>query len=202
MKAQLALLVLLSALLACKGGQKSSASTATPAATPAPPPPKRPFSPSVSELRKVCDGQGVAGLDPQPRDKATAALFVKSDPAGELTHLPYDALKDGYKDGIAPSLDRATLVACIEVEKKKKLKTCTMEALDPTKLGGTLNTYSWEYVVTLRDTKTSEVLSEKKQTRDDKKCPPFHSFTKSEEDWIPPFGTIASAAVSRYRDGK
>ncbi|GMV14393.1 MAG: hypothetical protein HS104_19690 [Polyangiaceae bacterium] len=201
MNPKLWLLLIFSALLACKGSEKSAASTAAPAATPAPPPPKLPYRPSVSELEKVCAGQGVPNIEPQPRDKARAALFVKSDPAGKLEHVPYESVV-AYKDGLAVSLEDASLVACIEVTKKKKLTTCEMKPLDPSKMGGTLTTYGWDYVVRLRDTKTGKVLSEKKITRADKKCPSLHSFKQLEEDLLPPFETGASLAVSNYRDGK
>lgn len=193
-------LCLLTALFACKGSKKSPETTPTPAPAPTPTA-KTPFTPGVSQLQKVCDGQGVAGLDELPREKASAAAFVRKEPGAELEHIKYDDVV-AYKDGLASSLDRATLVACIEVKKKKKLRSCEMEALDPGKLGGTIHLYSYDYVITLRETKTGKVLSEEKKSFGSKKCPAFHSFKKSEEDLEPPFGVIASSAATRYRDGK
>jgi len=194
------LVVLLAALIACKSG-KPSGGTATTAAPPSPPPKKLPYRPGAGELRGVCDGKGVPKIEEKPRDKASAAVFVKADPEGKLEQLPYAEIV-GYNTGIAPSEADATLVACIEVTKKKKTKDCVMEPLDPTKMGGTLTLYSWKYSVTLRDAKTSKVLSEKTVERDDKKCPPIHGFKQSQEDLLPPFGTSASIAVTNYRDGK
>lgn len=188
------------ALFACKSSKKSD-ETPTTTSAPAENAPKLPFRPSASALQKVCEGQGVPGLDPQPRDKATAALFVKKEPTGAFEHVEYDTIV-GYKNNLAVTLDRATLVACIAVTKKKKNKSCPMTPVDKTKLGGTLNIYTHDYVVTLRETSSGKVLSEEKKSRADTQCPDVHVFTKSEEDLDPPFATSADLAVSNYRDGK
>ncbi len=201
MRLTLPLVVVLAALLACKGGSKGTAGTATTAAPPPPPPPKLPYRPSPGQLERVCAGEGVPSIEPKPRDRASAALFVKRDPAGKLEHVAYQDLV-ANKDGLAVSLEDATLVACVEVTKKKKTKSCVMQPLDPTKIGGTLTLYAWEYDVTLRETKSGKLLSEKKVKRTDDKCPPLHSFKQMEEDLFPPFEASASLAVSNHREGR
>ncbi|MBI3203262.1 MAG: hypothetical protein HYZ29_17110 [Myxococcales bacterium] len=201
MRLGLALVIVAGALLACKSGNKGRESTATASTPPPPPPPKVRFRPSLSQLEGVCAGNGVASIEPGPRDRASAALFVKRDPAGKLEHLAYQDIV-ANKDGLAVSFEDAALVACIEVTKKKKNKRCVMEPLDPTKIGGTLVLHSWEYTVTLREAKTGKMISEKKVKRDDTKCPPLHSFKQIEEDLLPPFEVSASLAVSSYREGK
>lgn len=193
--------LLLASLLACKGSKKAEEQKPATASTPAPPPPKAPKEASVEAMKGVCQGKGISDLEPEPRDKATAALFVKKEPTGQLEHVAYEDIV-GMKDGIAVHPGRASLVACVEVQKKVKVKSCVMEALDPGKMGGTLNTYKWDYTVTLRETSSGKALSEKKVSRTDDKCPPIHSFKSSTEDLYPPFAVSAGLAVSNHRDGK
>ena len=191
-------LILLASLLACKGAKKKD-ETGTPSIATAPPP-KLPFRPSPSLLEGVCEGKAVTGLDPLPRDKAKGALFVRQ-PGAKFEHVEYDSIV-GYKNNLAVTLDSATVVACSDITKKKKTKSCVMTAIDKTKAGGTLTLYDYEFTVTLRETATGKVLSEEKKTRSDKKCPEFYAFKKSEEDLELPTNVSADLAIGRYRDGK
>jgi hypothetical protein len=198
MKRSVAMLgVVAVALLACKSDKKKP----DPVPTAAPTTPKLPFTPSADTLQKVCDGQAVPGLDPLPREQARGALFVKKEPSAKFEHVAYDDIV-GTKNMLAVTLDKATVVACIAVTKKKKNKACVMTPVDKTKLGGTLTIYDWEYTVTLRETATGKVLSESPKKRSDTKCPDVHIFEKTDEDLEPPFAISADLAVSNYRDGK
>jgi hypothetical protein len=191
-------ITLLAALLACKGSKKAEPTATTSVASS--PPTKLPFSPSVSQLRGVCEGKAVPGLDVVPREKAKAALFVRQ-PGAEFEHIDYDKLV-AYKDKLAVTLSEATTVVCIDITKKKKNKSCIMTPLDPAKLGGTLNIYDYQYTVTLRETATGKVSNEAKKSRSDKQCPSVHVFEKSEEDMPLPYAVTADSAVSSYREGK
>ncbi|MBK7580026.1 MAG: hypothetical protein IPI67_07440 [Myxococcales bacterium] len=190
--------LMLLSLLACKSGKKGRSSL-PPEPTTAPV--KQQFRPSAALLEKVCEGAGVPSIEPQPRDKASAALFVRAEPGGKLEYKAYEDFV-ANRETLAVNLEDASVVVCLDVTKKKKLKTCSMKAMDPTKGGGTLNTYSYEYVVTLRETSTGKVLSEQKKTRVDDKCPDFHAFKKSEEDLELPYEVSAGLAVYNYRAGK
>jgi hypothetical protein len=191
-------LIVLASLLACKGSKKKDETRTTSVATS--PPPKLRFRPSASQLEGVCEGKAVTGLEPLPRDKTKGALFVRQ-PGAKFEHIDYDSI-EGHRTNLAVTLDDATVVACLDITKKKKNKSCFMTALDPTKGGGTLLLYEYGYTVTVRETETGKVLSEEKKTRSDKKCPDFHAFKKSEEDLELPTAVIADLAIGRYRDGK
>lgn len=185
-------------LLACKR-DKERRSSLPPAPSSAPA--KQKFRPTAALLEKVCDGTGVPSIEPRPRSEARAALFVRLEPGGQREHKAYDDFVT-HRETLAVNLEDASVVVCLDVTKKKKLKTCSMKALDPTKGGGMLTTYSWEYTVTLRETSTGKVLSEQKKKRADDKCPEFHAFKKSEEDLVLPYEVSAGLAVHNYRDGK